>query len=277
MKPKRFSPLGAICTILTVILAVAWLFPVYWIAATALKSETQTIALPPSLVPSPPTLESFVYVIQNSPIFRWYLNTVIVAGVVTFLSILFALMCSYALSRLEFKGKPLIYALLLVGFMLPFSTMAIPLFMLMNKLHFVNSYAGLILPQIATPLSVIVFKQFFDAVPGDFRHAAVIDGAGEFRILFSIYVPLNWSIIWAMSIVTFIGTWNNFFWPFIITSSTPMLTIPVGMTQVQSAYGIAFAKTSAIAVMASIPTALAYLIFQKRVTQGVMAAAGIKG
>ena len=161
--------------------------------------------------------------------------------------------------------------------MLPFSTMAIPLFMLMNKLHFVNSYAGLILPQIATPLSVIVFKQFFDAVPADFRHAAVIDGAGEFRILFSIYVPLNWSIIWAMSIVTFIGTWNNFFWPFIITNSTPMLTIPVGMTQVQSAYGIAFAKTSAIAVMASIPTAVAYLIFQKRVTQGVMAAAGIKG
>jgi multiple sugar transport system permease protein len=104
----------------------------------------------------------------------------------------------------------------------------------------------------------------------------VIDGAGDFRILFNIYIPLNWSIIWAMAIVTFIGAWNNFFWPFIVTNSTPMLTIPVGMTQVQSAYGVAFAKTSAIAVMASIPTAAAYLLFQKRVTQGVMAAAGIK-
>ena len=87
---------------------------------------------------------------------------------------------------------------------------------------------------------------------------------------------MNWSITWAMSIVTFIGAWNNFFWPFIITNSTAMLTIPVGMTQVQSAYGIAFAKTSAIAVLASIPTAAAYLIFQKRVTQGVMAASGLK-
>jgi multiple sugar transport system permease protein len=185
-------------------------------------------------------------------------------------------MCAYALSVVEFKGKRLIYWALLVGFMLPFGAMAIPLFMLMNKLHFVNSYAGIILPQIAAPLSVIVFKQFFDQVPIDFRNAAVIDGAGDFRILFNIYIPLNWSIIWAMAIVTFIGAWNNFFWPFIITNSTPMLTIPVGMTQVQSSYGVAFAKTSAIAVMASIPTAVAYLVFQKRVKQGVMAAAGLK-
>jgi multiple sugar transport system permease protein len=276
MKEKPVSLLRWICTGLTVIMALAWLSPVYWIAATSLKSETDTIAIPPSFVPFPPDFGAFTFVIQNSPIFRWYLNTVLVSAVITFFSILCALMCAYALSRVEFKGKRLIYWALLVGFMLPFSAMAIPLFMLMNKLHFVNSYAGIILPQIAAPLSVIVFKQFFDQVPIDFRNAAVIDGAGDFRILFNIYIPLNWSIIWAMAIVTFIGAWNNFFWPFIITNSTPMLTIPVGMTQVQSSYGVAFAKTSAIAIMASIPTAVAYLVFQKRVTQGVMAAAGLK-
>jgi multiple sugar transport system permease protein len=276
MKEKPVSLLRWICTGLTVIMALAWLSPVYWIAATSLKSETDTIAMPPSFVPFPPDFGAFTFVIQNSPIFRWYLNTVFVSAVITFFSILCALMCAYALSRVEFKGKRLIYWALLVGFMLPFSAMAIPLFMQMNKLHFVNSYAGIILPQIAAPLSVIVFKQFFDQVPADFRNAAVIDGAGDFRILFNIYIPLNWSIIWAMAIVTFIGAWNNFFWPFIITNSTPMLTIPVGMTQVQSSYGVAFAKTSAIAIMASIPTAVAYLVFQKRVTQGVMAAAGLK-
>ena len=276
MKKRGMSPLAWVCTGLTVIMALAWLFPVYWIIATALKSETDTIALPPSLVPFPPDFGAFIYVIQNSPIFRWYLNTVLVSAVITFFSITCALMCAYALSLLDFKGKGLINLALMIGFMLPFGAVAIPLFMLMNKLHFVNTYAGIILPQIATPLSVIVFKQFFDQVPIDFRNAAVIDGAGDFRILFNIYIPLNWSIIWAMAIVTFIGAWNNFFWPFIVTNSTPMLTIPVGMTQVQSAYGVAFAKTSAIAVMASIPTAAAYLLFQKRVTQGVMAAAGIK-
>jgi multiple sugar transport system permease protein len=276
MKEKRISVLGFIVTGLTVIMALAWLFPVYWIIATAFKSETDTVAIPPSFVPLPPDFEAFTYVIQNSPIFRWYLNTILVSAVITVVSISCALMCAYALSRIEFKGKFLINLVLLVGFMLPFGAMAIPLFMLMNKLHLVNSYAGIILPQIATPLSVIVFKRFFDQVPIDFRNAAIIDGAGDFRILLSIYIPLNWSIIWSMAIVTFIGAWNNFFWPFIVTNSTPMLTIPVGMTQVQSAYGVAFAKTSAIAVLASIPTAVGYLIFQKRVTQGVMASAGIK-
>ena len=276
MTGKRFSIAGIACTILTIIMAGAWLFPVYWIAATAFKGETETIAVPPTLFPSPPNLEAFIYVIQNSPIFRWYINTLIVSLTVTFIAILVSLMCAYGLSRLEFTGKRLIYWSLLIGFMLPFSAMAIPLFMLMNKLNLVNSYLGVILPQIASPLAVIVFKRFFDEVPRDYREAALIDGASELRILFGIYIPMNWSITWAMSIVTFIGAWNNFFWPFIVTNSTAMLTIPVGMTQVQSAYGIAFAKTSAIAVLASIPTATAYLIFQKRVTQGVMAASGLK-
>ena len=276
MTGKRYSISGIVCTILTIIMALAWLFPVYWIAATAFKGETETIAVPPTLFPSPPNLEAFIYVLQNSPIFRWYVNTMIVSLAITFIAILVSLMCAYGLSRLEFTGKRLIYWLLLIGFMLPFSAMAIPLFMLMNKLNLVNSYLGVILPQIASPLAVIVFKRFFDEVPRDFREAALIDGASELRILFGIYIPMNWSITWAMSIVTFIGAWNNFFWPFIVTNSTAMLTIPVGMTQVQSAYGIAFAKTSAIAVLASIPTAAAYLIFQKRVTQGVMAASGLK-
>jgi multiple sugar transport system permease protein len=276
MNNRRFSILGAFCTILTVMMALAWIFPIYWIGATAFKGETDTITVPPKFFPWPPDFEAFIYVIQNSPIFRWYLNTIVVSVSVTFCTILFSLMCAYALSRLEFTGKRVIYAALLVGFMLPFGALAIPLFMQMNRMNLVNSYLGVILPQIATPLTVIVFKQFFDEVPRDFRDAALIDGASDGKILFGIYLPMNWSITWAMSIVTFIGTWNNFLWPLIITNSTTMLTIPVGMTQVQSAYGIAFAKTSAIAVLASLPTAAAYLIFQKRVTQGVMAAAGLK-
>jgi multiple sugar transport system permease protein len=276
VKSHRFSFLGLACTVLTIIMALAWLFPLYWIATTSLTAESDTIALPPSFVPLPPNFEAFAYVIENSPIFRWYFNTILVAAVITVVSIFVSLMCAYALSIMEFKGKGLINVSLLLGFMIPFGAMVIPLFMLMNQMRLVNSHLGVILPQIATPLSVIVFKRFFDQVPKDFRDAATIDGANDFHVLFNIYIPLNWSIIWAMAIITFIGAWNNFLWPFIVTNSTPMLTIPVGMTQVQSAYGVAFAKTSAVAVMASIPTALAYLIFQKRVTHGVVAAAGIK-
>jgi multiple sugar transport system permease protein len=276
MKTRRFSILGFLCTLLTLVMALAWIFPVYWLTITSLKTEDQTIVVPPSFLPWPPNFDAFVYVLQNSPFIRWYINTIVVSVTVTFFCILFALMCAYALSQLEFNGRRLIYTALLVGFMLPFSTLAIPLFMMMNRFNLVNTFAGLILPQIAIPLPVIVFKQFFDDVPRDFRDAALIDGAGNWRILFRIYLPLNWNITWAMSIVTFISTWNNFFWPLIITNSTPMLTIPVGMTQIQLAYGVSFAKICATAVLASIPTAAAYLLFQKRVTQGIMAVAGLK-
>jgi multiple sugar transport system permease protein len=276
MKTGRFSILGFLCTLLTLVMALAWIFPVYWLTVTSLKTEDQTIVVPPSFVPWPPNFDAFVYVLQNSPFIRWYINTIVVSVTVTFFCILFALMCAYALSQLEFNGRRVIYTALLVGFMLPFSALAVPLFMMMNRFNLVNTFAGLILPQIAIPLPVIVFKQFFDEVPRDFRDAALIDGAGNWRILFRIYLPLNWNITWAMSIVTFISTWNNFFWPLIITNSTPMLTIPVGMTQIQLAYGVSFAKICATAVLASIPTAAAYLLFQKRVTQGIMAVAGLK-
>jgi multiple sugar transport system permease protein len=276
MKSKRFSILGLVCTLFTVVMALAWIFPIYWITITSLKSEDQTIVVPPSFIPWPPNLDSFVYVLQTSPFIRWYLNTIFVSVTVTFFSILFALMCGYALSQLEFPGRKVVYTSILVGFMLPFGALAVPLFMMLNHFKLVNTFAGLILPQIVVPLSVIVFKQFFDDVPRDFRDAALIDGANNWRILFRVYLPLNWNITWALSIVTFIGTWNNFFWPLIITNSTPMLTIPVGMTQIQLAYGVQFAEICATAVLASIPTAATYILFQKRVTQGVMAVAGIK-
>jgi multiple sugar transport system permease protein len=276
MKSKRFSILGLVCTLFTVVMALAWIFPIYWITITSLKSEDQTIVVPPSFLPLPPNFDSFVYVLQTSPFIRWYLNTIFVSVTVTFFSILFALMCGYALSQLEFPGRKVVYTSILVGFMLPFGALAVPLFMMLNHFKLVNTFAGLILPQIVVPLSVIVFKQFFDDVPRDFRDAARIDGASNWRILFRVYLPLNWNITWALSIVTFISTWNNFFWPLIITNSTPMLTIPVGMTQIQLAYGVQFAEICATAVLASIPTAAAYILFQKRVTQGVMAVAGIK-
>ncbi len=110
MKTDRFSVLGLVCTAMTLVLAVAWLFPVYWMAATSVKSDTDTIVNPPILFPWPPNFDAFIYVIQNSPFFRWYLNTVITSVSVTFLCILFSLMCAYALSRLEFPGRRLLYA-----------------------------------------------------------------------------------------------------------------------------------------------------------------------
>lgn len=274
---RRQKVLGLIGTLGTMVVALIWLFPLLWALSTSLKEEMQTLAVPPVWFPDPITFQSYANVLAESSLMRWYFNSVFTAVIITVLVLLLGILCAYAISQLDFPGKNILFWSLLAGFMLPFESMIVPLFMLMNKLGQVNSYAGIILPQLIAPVVIIVFKQFFDGVPGELRDAAVIDGAGEFRILFNIYLPMNWGITWALAIVTFIAAWNNFFWPFIIATSTDMMTIPVGITQVQSAYGIAYAQIMAVAVLAGLPVVIAFLLFQRRVTEGIMATSGLKG
>ncbi|GGJ69918.1 carbohydrate ABC transporter permease [Deinococcus aquiradiocola] len=267
---------GVAVTVLTVLLALLWVFPLYWAAITSFKPEQETIANPPTLWPQTFDVSAYTYIFQNSPIVRWYLNSVFTSGAITVLVLLLSVLCAFALSQLQFRGRTWLYWLVMAGFMLPFQASIIPLFILVNRLGLVNDNLGLILPQLAAPIAVVIYKQFFDQIPRDLGDAARIDGAGELRVLFSIFLPLNWSITVSLAIVTFIAAWNNFLWPFIVMNDTSKLTIPVGITQVQSAYGVAYAKTMASAMAAAVPMVIAYLLFQRRVTEGVMATSGLK-
>ena len=276
MKQRLTAMLALSGTLLTLLFALFWFFPLYWMLVTSLKEETQTIAQVPTWIPQPFDFTAYSYVLTNSPILRWYVNSAVTSVLITFFVLLFAMLCAYAVSQLEFPGKKWFFWFVLAGFMIPFQASIIPLFMFMNRLGLVNSYAGVVLPQLAAPVAVVIYKQFFDQVPREIGDAARIDGASEFQVLFGMYLPLNWGITRALAIITFISAWNNFFWPFLIMSATPMLTIPVGITQVQSSYGVAYAKSMATAVLAALPTVAAYLIFQRRVTEGVMATVGLK-
>lgn len=276
-KSKRPNVPGIVGTIFTLIMAVIWIFPLYWAVVTSLKRETDVLANPPSLLPIPLTLNAYSAVLTESGLLQWYFNSILTGTIITFVVVLLCMMCAYAISQLSFPGKNLLFWILLAGFMIPGQALTVPLFILMNDLGAVNSYQGIILPQLIAPIVIIIYKQFFDAVPGELRDAAVIDGANEWRILFNIFLPINWGITWALAIVTFIGAWNAFFWPFIITSSENMMTIPVGITQVNDAFGVQYARTMAVAVLAGLPVVAAYLAFQNRVTEGIMATAGLKG
>jgi len=275
MKTKHTASRIAI-DIITVILAVIWIFPLYWAVNTSLSLDTNTIKVPPMFFPKPLLFDAFDYVIKNTSIIQWYLNSVLTALVIVVVVLFISMMCAYALSQINFPGHKGTFFAILAGFMIPTATNAIPLFMLMNDLNLVNTYTGLILPQLVSPIAVIVYKQFFDQMPAELSDAAKIDGAGEYRILFSIFMPLNWGITWSLAIVQFIWAWNNFFWPFIIINDTPKMTIPVGITQVQSWYGIAYPKQLASAVLAALPTMVLYLIFQKKVNQSVALTSGLK-
>ena len=267
---------NAVLTLVTLIAAAAWIFPLYWAFLTSIRSDQRVIAKP-GVIPDEFNLSSYVDALFNTKLPRWYLNSIGTSLIITFVVIVTGMMCAYAISQMRFPGRRLLYGFVLASFMIPIQALYVAQFILMNDLGQVNTWGGIILPQLIVPVVIIVYKQFFDAVPKEMREAVVLDGGGEYTMLFRIYLPLNWGITTALAIITFIMAWNNFFWPFLIVTSEDMMTIPVGITQVNDVFGVAYARIMSVALLAAMPVAVAYLIFQRRVTQAVMISSGIKG
>jgi len=269
-----WSAAGAVAAIL---LAALWAFPLLWALSTSLRPELETVSNQFHWLPRHWTVDAYTRTLGAGNVVRWLVNSFVVALGVTVLTMAISLMAAYAFSQLRFRGRGLLFGVAMLGFLLPFEALLVPLFRTMNQLGLINSYAGIILPQVVSPVVIYVFKQFFDAIPADFREAAVIDGAGPLRVLWSVYLPVSGNIVWAMAIVTFIAAWNNFLWPFIIVTSNDMMTIPLGLTQTYDAFGVRYAQLMAAALLGAFPVALAYVAFQRRVTQGFLAASGLKG
>jgi multiple sugar transport system permease protein len=254
-----------------------WAFPLYWAIVTTIKPEHEVIRPYVELWPENFTLEAYVHIIQNTRIVRWYINSIITSLSITVLVVFMGATCGYAISQLKFPGRMLLWWMILASFMVPIQALIVNHFIIMADVKLVNTLPGIILPQLIAPVVVIVYKQFFDSVPRDFREAAVVDGASEFQLLFRIYLPMNWGVTTALAIITFIGAWNAFLWPFLITTTEPVMTVAVGITTVQDAFGIYYARLLAGAVMTGLPVATIYLLFQRRVTQAIMLTAGVKG
>lgn len=269
-----WSAAGAVTALL---LAVLWVAPLLWAASTALRPEHETVSAVFHWLPQQWTVAAFAKVLGAGRVGRWMFNSALVALLVTVLTMALSLTAAYAFSQLRFRGRGLVFGLTMLAFLVPFEALLVPLFRIMNQLGLINSYAGIVLPQVVAPVVIYVFKGFFDAVPADFREAAVMDGAGPLRILWNVYLPVSGNIVWAMAIVTFIAAWNNFLWPFIIVTESDMMTIPLGLTQTQDAYGVIYAQLMAGALIGALPVALAYVLFQRRVTHGFLAATGLKG
>jgi multiple sugar transport system permease protein len=274
---RRFTPVEITITSASFLCAVLWAFPLYWAVVTSLKTETDVVAPGLHLMPQHWTLSSYLFVIHNTPILIWYLNSIVTAVVITVVVIGISASCGYALSQLRFPGRGLLYAVIVASFMVPIQALIVTHFILMADFGFINTWAGVILPQLIVPVVTIVYKQFFDSIPKDYREAATLDGASHFSLLLRIDLPMNWGVTTALAIITFIGAWNNFLWPFLVATSDSSMTVTVGITQVHDAYGVQYARTLATAVMAALPVVVAYLLFQKRVTESVMLSAGVKG
>ena len=274
---RRANFWGGVITVLTVLMALIWAFPLYWGIVSSLKPEDEVVRPFIEFWPENLTFQHYSHAIFNTQIVTWYINSIAVAIGVTAITIVTSMLCGYALSQLKFPGRKALWWLILASFMVPTQALIINHFVLTSQLGLINTWAGIMLPQLIHPVIIIVYKQFFDQVPNDFREAAVMDNAGEFRILFKVYLPMNWGVTTALSIVCFIWTWNAFLWPFLSVTKTEMMTITVGITQVNDAFGVYYARELAAAVLAGLPVAVAYLLFQRRVTEAVTLSAGIKG
>ena len=268
---------GLVITLITCVVAVVWAFPLYWGLVTTFKPEYEVVRPGVQLWPEHFTFENYLHVLLQTKIGIWYLNSLITSGAVALIVVGMAAGAGYAISQLNFPGRRLFWWMILASFMVPIPALTVNHFILMSQFHWINSLPGVIAPQLIAPVTVIIYKQFFDSVPKDFREAAVIDGANEFQLLFRIYLPMNWGITTALGIITFIGAWNLFLWPFLAVNTEEKMNITVGITQVHDAFGVSYGRDLATAMLAALPVAIVYLIFQRRVTQAIMLSAGIKG
>ncbi|TYR32750.1 carbohydrate ABC transporter permease [Mesorhizobium microcysteis] len=274
---QRWNFWGGVLTVVTIVCAVLWAFPLYWAVVSSIKPEHEVVRPYIELWPETLTFEHYIHAITATQIGTWYINSIAVGVGVTVICVFTSMLSGYAISQLRFPGRTALWWLILASFMVPGQALIINHFVLVADLGLINTWAGIMLPQLIHPVLIIVYKQFFDQVPRDFREAAVMDNASEFTILFKVYLPMNWGVTTALSIVCFIWTWNAFLWPFLSVTRTEMMTVTVGITQVNDAFGIYYARELSAAVLAGLPVALAYLLFQRKVTEAITLSAGIKG
>jgi multiple sugar transport system permease protein len=277
-RPRRKMTPGKIAAlIVAAFLAVLWLIPFVWATVTAFKSETDAAAPKVSWVPpSGFTIDAFVKVFNDGNIPLWTWNSFYTSAAITLITLVISSLIAYALSRIDFKGKRVLMGVIIASIIIPPPVLIIPLFYQMVALRMIDTAWAIILPQLIHPAMVFVLKKFFDQIPRELEEAAVMDGASRLRIFTQIVIPLSRPILAAVAIFVFIGAWNNFLWPFIATNDNSLLTLPVGLQTIKSAYGIQYAQNMASALLAALPLIVVFLFFQRQIVKG-FATTGLAG
>ncbi|MGW5362459.1 carbohydrate ABC transporter permease [Actinopolymorpha pittospori] len=275
--PRRITAGRIVGLLALLVMAAAWLVPFLWNILTSFKSEQDAVRVPVQILPEGGfTLEAYRKVLGQGNLVVWFSNSVLIAVAVTVLSVLISALAAYGFSRMWFKGRKLLLAITLASIMVPGQLLIVPLFRQMATFDLVDTYWGVILPQLVHPVIVYILKKFFDGIPRELEESARMDGAGPLRIFWSIVLPLSRPVLAAVSIFLFIGAWNNFLWPFIVTNNPDLMTLPVGLANVRSGYGLQYAQNSAAAVLAALPLLAVFVFFQRQIVRGV-ATTGLGG
>ncbi|KRF06579.1 MULTISPECIES: carbohydrate ABC transporter permease [Paenibacillus] len=262
-------------TLLLILSTLFFIFPFYWIVTGAFKFQTVATQIPPEWFPLKPTLQNWVDLFKN-PVWRWTLNSFIIAVVEMFAVCLVSASAGYVLAKKLFPGRKIIFTMFIAAMALPKQVILVPLFTMLADFGWVNTYHGLILPAIGWPFGVFLMKQFAQTVPGELIEAAKIDGCSEIRLFSTIILPLLKPALGALAIFTFIASWNDYFSQLIMTRSTSMMTLPLGVATMQGEFTTNYGIMMAGAALASVPMITIFLVFQKAFTQGITMGA-VKG
>ncbi|CAH1220433.1 L-arabinose transport system permease protein AraQ [Paenibacillus allorhizoplanae] len=262
-------------TLLLILSTLFFIFPFYWIVTGAFKFQTVATQIPPEWFPLKPTLQNWVDLFKN-PVWRWTLNSFIIALVEMFAVCLVSASAGYVLAKKLFPGRKIIFTMFIAAMALPKQVILVPLFTMLADFGWVNTYHGLILPAIGWPFGVFLMKQFAQTVPGELIEAAKIDGCSEIRLFSTIILPLLKPALGALAIFTFIASWNDYFSQLIMTRSTSMMTLPLGVATMQGEFTTNYGIMMAGAALASVPMITIFLVFQKAFTQGITMGA-VKG
>jgi multiple sugar transport system permease protein len=275
LENKR-DPFRPVKVAIAFVSALLFLFPIIWMFFVSLKPEGTAASSPLDWFAPPYTIGNYVDIILGSDVFLWIWNSFIVGFLTTVLTLLLTSMAAFAFSKMRFRYRKALYLFFLAGLMVPGEAMIIPLYEIIGSMGLLDTYAGLILPGIAAPLGVIILKSFFDGVPNELIESAKLDGCNDFRLYWNVVLPLGKSAVAAVGILTFIGSWNNFLWPFLAIISESLYTLPVGIPMFNSNYSETYILPMTVNAIASIPVIIAFLVFEKQIVKGV-SFSGIKG
>ena len=262
--------------LLLAVVAAAVVFPIVWMVLTSFKPEPEVVAMPPRLWPHTWTLAAYRSIWQRIPFLRYLLNSVIFTGGVTLTSLTLDCMAGYAFARLPYKGRDALFVGVLIALMLPFHVTLVPLFGMLFKLGWLNTFAALIVPRATNAFGIFMMRQFFLTLPKELEEAARIDGAGEFRIFAQVYLPLAAPAVGTLLVFHFMYNWNDFLWPMIMTTTNDMRTLPVGLTLFVGKHVVEYAVVMAGATLTLLPVLVLFLALQKYFVKG-LARSAMKG
>ena len=248
--------------------------PLVFMFSTSLKTASQVYDL--RLIPAEPTLHNYATILADGRFLRWFMNSMIVAVVVTLSNVFFDSLVGYTLAKFQFRGRYFIFLAILSTLMIPTEMLVIPWYLMSSKLGWLDSYWGIMFPGMMTAFGTFLMKQFFEGVPNDFLESARVDGLNEFQIWWKIAMPLVTPALSALAIFTFLGNWTAFFWPLIVSTSPELYTLPVGLSSFAVEQSIQWEMIMTGAAIATLPTLIVFMLLQRYIVRGVMLA-GLKG